>query len=97
MTRTRNIKIRLTDGEHRRLKALAGNRGVSAFLRIRSLGTDERQEKSERLILVTELARARNLLNQIARNSERYRPTQQIEIVARLICVEREFSKLNGR
>lgn len=94
MTRTKTVKVRLTEAEHRRLKALAGKRGVSALLRIRALGPDTREEKTERLTILAELARARNLLNQIARHSQRQQPTGQIEIVARLICVERELSKI---
>ena len=94
MTRTKTIKIRLSDEEHRCVKALAGKRGISALLRIRALGPDERQEKTDRLIVVAELARTRNTLNQIARDVERREPTAQIEIVARLVCVERELSKI---
>lgn len=97
MTRTKTFKLRLSDGEHRRLIALAGKRGVSALLRSRALGPDKRQEKMENLAIVAELARARNLLNQIARHSEQHSPNNQIEILARLICVEREFSKLKAR
>lgn len=96
MTRTKNIRIRLTDEEHRRLKALAGARGISALLRHRALGPDRQQVQSERLRVVAELARARNLLAQIARNSERRRPTEQIQIVAELIAVERQLLKFKA-
>ena len=92
MNRTKSIKIRLTDNEHRQLKARAGARGVSALLRIQALGPDRQQERREQFSLVAELARARNLLNQIARNSERRMPSQQIEIVSQLIAVERQLS-----
>jgi hypothetical protein len=94
MTRTKSIKIRLTDEEHQHLKKLAGARGVSALLRTGALGIDRRQEQTERLKVVAELARARNLLNQIARNSERHAPPEQIQIVAQLIDVERQLTKL---
>jgi hypothetical protein len=93
MTRTKNIRIRLTDQEHQHLKKLAGARGVSALLRTGALGIDQQQEQTERLRVVAELARARNLLNQIARNSERRTPPDQIQIVAQLIAVERQLSK----
>jgi Trp operon repressor len=93
MTRTKSIKIRLTDDEHQQLKSLAGARGISALLRRRALGPDRRQVQSERLKIVAELARARNLLNQIARNSERHTPPEQIQIVAQLLAVERQLSK----
>src|SRR5436189_196455 len=71
MSRTKSIKIRLTDNEHQRLKARAGARGVSALLRIQALRPDRRQKQREQFALIAELARARNLLHQIARNSER--------------------------
>ena len=94
MTRSKTLKLRLTEAEHRRLKALAGKRGVSMFLRTCALGPDKRQKKSERLALVAELARTRNLLNQIARHCGRQEPINQMEILVRLICVEREVTKL---
>ena len=75
MNRTKCIKIRLTDNEHRQLKARAGARGVSSLLRIQALGPDRRQKQREQFALIAELARARNLLNQIARNFERRMPS----------------------
>ena len=89
MNRTKSTKIRLTENEHRQLKARAGARGVSALLRIQALGPDRR---GEQFAFIAELARARNLLNQIARNSERRMPSEQIQIVAQLIAVERQLS-----
>ena len=94
MTRTKNIRIRLTDEEHQQLKSLAGARGISALLRRRALGPDRRQVQNERLRVVAEIARARNVLNQIARNSERCTPPDQIQIVAQLLAVERQLSNL---
>jgi hypothetical protein len=94
MKRTKSIKIRLTDGELRRLKTCAGPRGVSAFLRVRALGPDRRQLQTERLNFLAEFARARNLLNQIARSSEKRPLPEQFQIVAQLIAVERVLSKL---
>ncbi len=93
MKRSRSIKIRLTDQEQRRLKALAGARGISALLRRGALGPDRRQVQSERLRVVAELGRARNLLNQIARNSERRPLLDQVQIVLQLTAVERQLSK----
>jgi len=93
MTRTKSIKIRLTSDEHRRLKALAGARGISALLRRCALGPDRRQVQNERLRVVAELARAGNLLNQIARHFERRMPSDQIQIVSQLIAVERQLSR----
>lgn len=89
MTRTKNIKFRVTEAEHRRLKALAGARGVSAFLRRRALGPDRHQEKIERLAVLRNLTMARNTLNQIARISERRPPVDQLQIVLQLVAVER--------
>ena len=94
MKRTKNIKIRLTEVELRRLKVCAGSRGVSAFLRVRALGPDRRQKQTERLAVLAEFTRTRNLLNQIARNSQRQTPLAVIEIVSHLIAVERQLSNL---
>ena len=94
MKRTKSIKIRLTDDELRRLKVRAGLRGVSSFLRIQALGPDRRQIQMERLVILAEFARARNLLNQIARNLQRQPPLEQIEIVSQLIAVERQLLNL---
>lgn len=96
MKRTENIKIRLTVDELRRLKVRAGPRGVSALLRVQALGPDQRQLQTERLTVLAELARARNLLNQIARNSQRQPPLSQIEIISHLIGVERLLSNLKA-
>lgn len=92
MIRNKSIKIRLTDGEHQRLKTLAGRRGISALLRVRALGIDQRQEQFQRLTVIAELARARNVLNQIARSCERRPLMERIEILAQLIRVERQLS-----
>ena len=97
MNRTKTIKIRLTDSEQRQLKARAGTRGVSALLRIRALGPDRQQRQREQFALIAELGRARNLLNQIARNSERLKSSEQIQIVAQLIAVERQLSNFKKK
>ncbi len=94
MTRTKNIKIRLTDDEFQRLKRCAGKRGVSALLRNRALGPDQRQVQSEKFAVLAELARSRNLLNEIARCCRRQPPLAVIEIVSQLIAVERQLSNL---
>ena len=92
MKRNKCINLRVTGDELRRLKAGAGRRGVSAFLRVRALGPDRRQVQTERLTVIAELARVRNLLNQIARNSQRQTPMAQIEIVSHLIALGRKLS-----
>jgi flagellar biosynthesis/type III secretory pathway protein FliH len=92
MTRTKNIKIRLTEDEFQRLKRRAGKRGVSALLRNRALGPDTRQIQSEKFAVLAEFTRARNLLNQIARSCQRQLPLAVIEIVSQLIAVERQLS-----
>ena len=97
MNRNRNIKIRLTEDELRRLKSRAGKRGVSALLRRRALGPDQRQEQTERLKVLAELARARNLLNLIARNSGQQSPAAQIQIVSQLMAVERQLSDIRKK
>ena len=94
MKRTKSINIRLTSEELRRLKICAGTRGVSALLRVRALGPDRRQKQAERLAVLSEFTRTRNLLNQIARNSQRQTPLAAIEIVSHLIAVERQLSNL---
>ena len=97
MNRTKSIKIRLTDDELRQLKAAAGTRGISALLRRRALGLNRQQERIDQLPVLAELARARNLLNQIARNTERRAPPEHIQIVAQLIVVERQLSNFKTR
>jgi hypothetical protein len=94
MSRTTSIKIRLTETELRRLRTLAGKRGISALLRRRALGVDQQEDQKEKLLVITEIACARNVLNQIARNSERQPLAAQIEIVTHLIGVERELLRL---
>jgi len=66
------------------------NAEFSAFLRTAALGKDLDQKKTERLALLSELTRARNMLNQIARNSEQGSLIDQIQIVAGLISVEKK-------
>jgi len=94
MTRTKITKIRLTEDERRRLKTLAGKRGVSAFLRLCALGKNQREQKSETLRVVAELARIRNLLVQVARDSVRRPALDQISIVSQLINVERQLTRI---
>jgi len=97
MNRTKSIKIRLTDDELRQLKTAAGTRGISALLRRRGLGLNRQQDRIEWFTVLAELVRARNLLNQIARSSERRTPSEQIQIVAQLIAVERQLSNFKMR
>lgn len=94
MTRTKTIKVRLTEVENRRLKACAGKQGVSALLRSCALGPDRKERRSERFGIIAELARIRNLLVQIAQNSLRRPPVDQVMIVSQLVTVERELSKI---
>ena len=96
MTRSKTIKVRLTEVEYRRLKTLAGKRGVSALLRTRALGPDRQEQKSERLVLIAELGRIRNLLVHVARNSARRPPVEQVVIVSQLITLERDLTKLRA-
>jgi len=97
MTRTETIKIRVSEAEHRKLKAVAGQRGVSAFLRLQALGVDKRQAQREQLTIIAELTRVRNILNQIARNCERRPGPDQLEIVTHLVRLERELLSFNTR
>jgi hypothetical protein len=94
VNRAKIIKVRVTDDELRQLKTLAGKPGVSAFLRLRALGPDRHQQQSERLALIAELARIRNLLVQIARSSERQPPPAHVQIVTHLIAAERQLANL---
>jgi hypothetical protein len=95
MTRTKTIKVRLTEGEHRRLKTLAGKRGVSLLLRTSALGPDRKERKSEHFGIIAELARIRNLLIQIAQNSVRHPPVDQVWLVSQLVTVERELLRIH--
>lgn len=94
MKRTRNIKIRLTEDEYRRLKSRAGKRGISALLRRRALGTDPRQADADKLAVLAGFTRARNLLNQIVQNCRHHPPLALVEIIAHLITIERQLSIL---
>lgn len=87
--RTKTVKVRLTEDEHRQLKALARKGGVSAHLRNSALKNDYRKELS----VVAAIARARNLLVQIAQNSARRPEVDQVLIVSQLVTVERSLSK----
>ena len=87
--RTKTVKVRLTDEELRKLKALARKGGVSAHLRNSALRNDYRKELS----VVASLARARNLLMEIAKNSSNRPDLEQILIVSQLVTVERGLSK----
>jgi len=95
MNRGKTIQIRLTDIEHRRLKSLAGKRGISALLRASALGPDRQQKISERLGLIAELARIRNLLVHIAQSAARESDLDRAMIVGQLVTVERELARLN--
>lgn len=92
--RTTIVKIRLTKDEHRRLKTLAGKRGISRLLRTLALGPDRREQQEGRLQLVAELARIRNLLLQIALNSSAGRPLEQVRIIFQLVHLERALSRI---
>lgn len=94
MKRTKTIKIRVTADELQQLKRRAGKRGVSALLREGALGPDARQMQSEKFAVLAEFARARNLLNQIARSCRCQPPLAVLEIVSHLIAVERQLSIL---
>ena len=94
MKRNKSIKIRLSEDELRQLKRSAGKRGVSALLRTKALGPDQRQVQTEKFAVVAELARCRNLLNQIARGCRRQPPLTLMEIISQLIAVERQLSNL---
>jgi hypothetical protein len=87
--RTKIVKVRLSEDEHRRLKALARKGGVSAHLRNSALRNDYRKELS----VVAALTRARNLLVQIAQNSARRPAIEQVLIVSQLVTVERALTK----
>jgi len=91
MTRNKTIKIRLTEAEHRRFEnprprpwgfGLPSDSGTWARPATEA-------NRSPRFALRT--GGIRNLLNQVARNSERRPVPEQIQIVAQLISVERAF------
>lgn len=94
MNRTKAITIRLTETELRHLKAKAGVRGLSALLRLQALGPDRQQEQKQRLSLLAEIARVRHALNQIARRCEEQAAIPQLDIVARLVSLERRLVAL---
>lgn len=93
MTRSKSVKIRLTEEEHRKLKSLAGSRGISEFLRYRALGPDRWHEQVENLALLSAVTRARNSLGFIALQSQHRPLTDQLLIVLQLTAVERELAQ----
>jgi hypothetical protein len=96
MTRTKIVRVRLSPTEHESLKAKAGSRGVSALLRFGALGPDPRQEQKARLRVLGEVARARNILAEIARNFEPRPLVEQLHLLGRLIAVERQLMRFKS-
>ncbi len=94
MTRTKTIQIRLTNAEYRKLKLEAGTRGLSALVRLRALGPDRKAEENERLHIVAEVARTRNILNQLARRCATLSGPDQVMMLSQLVAVERQIRKL---
>lgn len=94
MSRSKGIRIRLTEEEHKRLRTLAGKTSISAFLRLQALGPDRQRQLSDRLPLIAELARIRNMLTQIARLSEARPLSEQVHLVTRLVAVEQQLLKI---
>ncbi len=97
MSRTKTIRIRLTESEQRRLKSLAGRRGISALVRASAFGQDSREQVSEYLTLISELARIRNALVLLAQSSDRRPPIEALVIVSQLVALERGLPKVEPK
>lgn len=93
------IKIRTDPEEKRHWQALAENKGVSLSALVRSLLDGQRLRKRREApkvdpVLLRELARIGNNLNQLAHAANRRRPVETVALLVRLIEIDRELSVL---
>ena len=93
------IKIRTNPEEKRQWQSLAKNRGVSLSELVRSLLSGQRLRKrrvapSVDPVLLRDLARIGNNLNQLAHAANRYQPVPATALLVRLIEIDRELSAI---
>lgn len=91
------IEIRTTAEEKLRWQALAENKGVSLSALVRSLLDGQRLRKRREPpkvdpVLLRDLARIGNNLNQLARAANRRQPVEAVALLVRLIEIDRDLS-----
>lgn len=106
--RTKEIKIRLTDSEHKKLLELAQNKPLAEFMREYCLSADseyfakiakKNRDKINRLTvppeLLRQLASVGNNVNQISRNLNRYQyKDDRIDLIKLSIVLQNIESEL---
>lgn len=93
MNKTRIIKIRVSDTEHAAIAKLAKPvGGVSALVRnsLEAAGLPS----APKVDALRELSRFSALLSVLARHSMGHAPTDDIEIIARLVALDRQVTDL---
>lgn len=100
-TRTREIKIRLTDAEHQRLSDRAQTSGLKLAAYLRETGLNVRAPRKPdpgKAELARQIAKIGSNLNQLARWANRFKSTAEaVDVTACLVAIERELSQLNAR
>ena len=91
------IEIRTTAEEKLRWQALAENKGVSLSALVRSFLDGQRLRNRREPpkvdpVLLRDLARIGNNLNQLARAANRRQPVEAVALLVRLIEIDRELS-----
>jgi hypothetical protein len=96
--RTKSIKIRLTEKEHRRLLSLCALPELARWMRETCLGVKSRADVPPPLVdpvLLRQLAGIGNNLNQIARVvNTKGQAIDRVHIVAGLAAIERQIALL---
>lgn len=101
--RTKHIKVRVTNNEHERLKALCPKARLAEWVRETCLQETSHQSKAPyppvEPALLRQLAGIGNNLNQIARklNSGEWRPRDRLQITALLAAIDRELITLKDQ
>lgn len=97
--RKREIKIRLTESEHKQLLERSQSPRLAKWVREHCLAVEV--PAAQRVVridpaLLRQLAGLGNNVNQIARavNSEQWNPIDRVEILARLSAIQRDLARL---
>ena len=99
MTRTRAIKIRLSDDEHTRLRERSRRPRLAAWIREHCLAAEVLEINQVARMdpeLLRQLAGIGRNINQIARrvNSGEWKAIDKVGVIARLAVYEREIERL---
>ncbi len=101
--RSKVIKVRVSDAEHRRLQSLATRPELARWMREHCLGADTRRRRGDPPpadpAWLRQLAGIGNNLNQIARrlNAGDWGPADRLQVIAALSSVERSLDALRAR